>query len=313
MGEVLDPVNDLIERFSGMLLLALGSLALQKILLEIFSHTGFSILVSLLGALVLVTAMHTRLDRWYAVSLRLFVFTVAIRFALSLVVIASAAVNHVFLESADIARHAEMTQLEEELRNLSSARPGTAGAQDIEQARLEIDVLRERQAAEQVAANRLREQLKQLDGELATMRSAVPITCRFNPFCDEGEMINAQKTEIFLVETELSAVERALESSAASITEKREFLQCAMRERAGESCSLLERAYSWISPSAWIERFDGVGERIDAYASNIISPLASFLAKTILIPLLFLYSAIHIYRAGLQQLIPQYGPREASQ
>ena len=50
VGEVLDPVNDLIERFSGMLLLALGSLALQKILLEIFSHTGFSILVSLLGA-----------------------------------------------------------------------------------------------------------------------------------------------------------------------------------------------------------------------------------------------------------------------
>ena len=33
VGEFLDPVNDLIERFSGLLMLALGSLSLQKILL----------------------------------------------------------------------------------------------------------------------------------------------------------------------------------------------------------------------------------------------------------------------------------------
>ena len=33
VGENLNPVNDLIERFSGLLMLALGSLSLQKILL----------------------------------------------------------------------------------------------------------------------------------------------------------------------------------------------------------------------------------------------------------------------------------------
>ena len=30
IGELLDPVNDLIERFSGVMMLAIGSLALQK-------------------------------------------------------------------------------------------------------------------------------------------------------------------------------------------------------------------------------------------------------------------------------------------
>jgi hypothetical protein len=309
VGQVLDPVNDLIERFSGMLLLALGSLALQKILLEIFSHLGFSILVTLLAALVLLTAVQSRYTRWYAGTLRLFIFTVAIRFALSLVVIASAAVNHVFLETADEARHSEMTRLEGELRNLSTARPGTASAEDIAQARMQIEVLRERQATEQERANQLRARITRMNTQLADMRSVVPLTCRLNPFCDEGDLINAKKTEIFLVETELTALETAMESTAMSMTEKREYLQCALREQAGESCSLLGRAYSWISPTAWIERFDGIGERIDDYASNIISLLVSFLAKTILIPLLFLYSAIHLYRAGLRRLALTELPR----
>lgn len=303
VGEVLDPVNDLIERFSGMLLLALGSLALQKILLEIFSHQGFSILVTLLAALLVLAAVHGRFAHWFGSVLKLFAFTVAIRFALSLVVLASAAVNHIFLETPDSARHSEMTRLEGELRNLGTARPGAASAEAVAEARVEINALRERQAAQQKTANHLREQLNQLTGELDSVRSAVPLTCRLNPWCDEGDLVNSKKMNILAVETELSAVETALESTATSITEKREFLECARREQAGDSCSSWGRAYSWLSPTAWIDRLAVVGERMDDYASNIISLLVSFLAKTILIPLLFLYTIIQLYRLGLRTLI----------
>ena len=50
VGELLDPVNDLIERFSGVMLIALGSLAMQRILLELVTHTTFNILLTLMGA-----------------------------------------------------------------------------------------------------------------------------------------------------------------------------------------------------------------------------------------------------------------------
>ena len=49
IGEVLDPVNDLIERFSDIIFLALGSLALQKILLAVVSEWMFNILLSVVA------------------------------------------------------------------------------------------------------------------------------------------------------------------------------------------------------------------------------------------------------------------------
>ena len=49
IGEILDPLNDLVERFSAVLLAALGSLALQKILLDIISSSRFSYLLVVIG------------------------------------------------------------------------------------------------------------------------------------------------------------------------------------------------------------------------------------------------------------------------
>jgi len=44
-GEILDPVNDLVERFSWVMLLATSSLGVQKILLEVSSWMGISLLL----------------------------------------------------------------------------------------------------------------------------------------------------------------------------------------------------------------------------------------------------------------------------
>ncbi|MFV9615806.1 MAG: hypothetical protein ACNYZG_07615, partial [Gammaproteobacteria bacterium] len=46
-GQILDPVNDLIERFSWVMLICTTSLGIQSILLKIFSSFYFSIIVSL--------------------------------------------------------------------------------------------------------------------------------------------------------------------------------------------------------------------------------------------------------------------------
>ena len=49
-GQILDPINDLVERFSWVMLLAATSLGVQKLLLGMFSVTGFNLV---LGAVVL--------------------------------------------------------------------------------------------------------------------------------------------------------------------------------------------------------------------------------------------------------------------
>ena len=54
VGELLDPINDLIERFSSVMVVALGSLVLQKILLVIVAHEFFNSAVTLLGIILII-------------------------------------------------------------------------------------------------------------------------------------------------------------------------------------------------------------------------------------------------------------------
>ncbi|EEB79301.1 hypothetical protein GPB2148_2231 [marine gamma proteobacterium HTCC2148] len=303
VGQVLDPINDLIERFSAIMLVALGSLALQKILLEIFSNQGFSILVTGLGVLLLFTAFSKTYSRFFSNVLRFFTLTIAIRFALSLVVLASAAVDHNFLRKDEIDKHDEMKALQGELQALSTANPGAPTTEEIAEAKAELASLQKLQSEQQKSVDSLREEYDGLYEALERTRSEVPITCRLNPWCDEGDSVNAKKLKIVSKEAELNAAESVNNSTLLTINEKREYLKCARRERAGESCSFWGRAYSFISPTAWIERFSKTAEKMNDYASNIISLLMSLLIKTVLIPLLFLYTLIQVYKRLLSRLI----------
>ena len=56
IGEVLDPINDLVERFSWIMLAALTSLGIQKIFMNIVTFSGFEIL--LIVSLVLVNVIY---------------------------------------------------------------------------------------------------------------------------------------------------------------------------------------------------------------------------------------------------------------
>jgi hypothetical protein len=97
IGEVLDPVNDLIERFSDIILLALGSLALQKILLAVVSNTIFTVLLSFVA---LCTGLSLFLGgrKLQSALLRSFLVIAFFRFSLGLVVLANSWVDSTFLD-----------------------------------------------------------------------------------------------------------------------------------------------------------------------------------------------------------------------
>jgi hypothetical protein len=97
-GELLDPINDLIEQFSSILLLASISLGAQKILLAISGAKAVSALLSvlLIGAGLLwwrgaATALRTAALRAAAIMLLL-------RFFVPLYAVASHTLDHYFLE-----------------------------------------------------------------------------------------------------------------------------------------------------------------------------------------------------------------------
>jgi hypothetical protein len=134
-GEVLDPVNDLIERFSWIMLGATISLGIQQVLLDVGQWWG----VRLLVALAAVCWVWFRLRRAAAgpgsgaagfdrTLLRVLVIVLFVRFAVPVAIIANEALYDLFLES----RYQESTQVIEAAgAELEQASGGAeAGAED---------------------------------------------------------------------------------------------------------------------------------------------------------------------------------------
>ena len=107
IGELLDPLNDMIERFSTVMTWVLASLAGQKVLLLIASHRLFLFLVAALGAIALLMLVYGS-PRASSLTFRLFLVVVFVRFALGLAVALNSGADYLFLEQQLQANDAEI-------------------------------------------------------------------------------------------------------------------------------------------------------------------------------------------------------------
>ncbi|MFW2404777.1 MAG: hypothetical protein ACN4GT_08420 [Gammaproteobacteria bacterium] len=105
LGQVLDPINDLVERFSAVMLIAASSLGLQNLLLDITSTGIFNVALIFAALLVLVTAWSPggATGRWSDLSRRILLGVVFVRFVIPVLVIVSALVFDVFLAAEQAA------------------------------------------------------------------------------------------------------------------------------------------------------------------------------------------------------------------
>ena len=100
-GQVLDPVNDLIERFSSVMLVAASSLGLQLVLLKITSSwVVTALLIAALG-LWLVTVWSQRMqdNKYMALALRFSMMLIFVRFAIPVVIICTNFLFSTFLQA----------------------------------------------------------------------------------------------------------------------------------------------------------------------------------------------------------------------
>lgn len=113
VGQILDPVNDLIEQFSSVMLVASSSLGLQNVLLRMTSSWGVT--VALLGATLfaIVTLWWPRLanNKLAAAASRIVLVMLVIRFIIPVLVISTNLVSDTFLapEQEEATAALEMT------------------------------------------------------------------------------------------------------------------------------------------------------------------------------------------------------------
>ena len=112
-GQVLDPINDLIERFSWIMLGATVSLGVQQVLLDVGQWWGVRLLLAVLGLLWLWVRLRNssrhlpKTENSEQLLFRVFIIAVFIRFAVPVAMIANESLYRLFLEP----RYVESTQV----------------------------------------------------------------------------------------------------------------------------------------------------------------------------------------------------------
>ena len=99
VGEVLDPINDLIERFSAVMLIAASSLGLQMLLLNITSWWGVSgfLFAAAAGFLVVIWAPRSTAAQYAGPALRILLFLLFVRFAVPVLIVGTTLISDAFL------------------------------------------------------------------------------------------------------------------------------------------------------------------------------------------------------------------------
>jgi len=125
LGQILDPVNDLVERFSTVMLVATSSLGLQNLLLEITSSWGFDLALCVVAMLVVVTAWMpvARLQSVTPLLRRFLLVVVFVRFAIPLLIIASSLVFDVYLEAEQTAAVEALEGVQTNIEKLNEEPP----------------------------------------------------------------------------------------------------------------------------------------------------------------------------------------------
>ncbi|MEE4135827.1 MAG: hypothetical protein V2I32_07110 [Desulforhopalus sp.] len=117
--EVLDPVHDLVEQYSAIMKLAIGSLVIQKVLLEIVATGFFKILLTLL-ALLLLAGLFFGNGHFSNMMFRFFLLACLVRFLLILAVGLNGLVDEVYVNKKTQQNMMELEILSQEVDDLTA-------------------------------------------------------------------------------------------------------------------------------------------------------------------------------------------------
>ena len=301
IGELLDPINDLIERFSAIMLGALGVLIVLKLMLEIVGHDAFNILLSGV-AVVAIGALALNKRDLYQICAKLLFITIILRFGLSFVAFATEIVDETFLIDQGKAQHQTMKSYRDNLEELER----TAGAnprfeKQIETLNDEIYVLNESMLERKKSVDDLKKELQGEETELKMLCSPVPIlVCNTVVLPDKKKNRFKDLTiEIETLKNLIESTQPTLEESEAKLKIFNEKLECLQKKASGETCGIWDKIKK-ASKIDFRSKLNQLEQDTDTFAKNTINLLASLVFKSILLPIGFLFAVVALCRRVLR-------------
>ena len=280
-GEILDPINDLVEDYSSAMKLAIASLVIQKILLTVVSEAVFKVLLTLSG-LALITSLLMKVVTPMNFLFRVFVSLVFLRFILVAVVLLNGLVNHAFIDGR---RDEAMERL--------SVLPG-----DLEQqiGSETNSIKREESAGEELAELErelgiARSGLQESRSQIEATKSGRSLADKLNPFRDDP------------ADDAAAAAIKAGETKVNDLLVKRcDAMRLAGDKNADVACEevpLMARTRTWaasagqaisgaVKAAAASIDFSKLRQKVESAVTDMVTAMALFILQTMILPLLFL-------------------------
>jgi ABC-type multidrug transport system fused ATPase/permease subunit len=120
-GQILDPLNDLVERFSWLALVASASLGTQLLLTEIATEPALNVAVSSLAVAFIILLWWPGADRPAAWLMRALAFAILVRFLFTVVSLTVGWVDAWVLEQRQQSAMAELTLAREDIEAMKTA------------------------------------------------------------------------------------------------------------------------------------------------------------------------------------------------
>ena len=278
-GELLDPMNDLIERFSSVMAWSLSSLVLQKVLLSVFSSYSFKVIFTICCALMLVLKWLPLSTHFVARAWSLFLIVASLRFSIAIVCALTAAVDQGFIQKIEQASLQTVQTFNSEI---------SVGINDV--AAIDEDAKQE-QAALQIKSDEITKKITLTKSDITTLSEQLD-TLPKRSLLDwvKGKKKNETTKSI---EDQISTKEQELDRLKVQLTSIEKKLECIVIKQSGGSC---EGNLSKLKNMFSAEKLSEISQKINQTIDDLITVLVSLVLTTIIIPLAFLYLSYRLFR-----------------
>ena len=301
VGELLDPVNDAVERLSSALAWAIGSLFLQRIVLEaasgpVFKWAFFAIGLAAISALLLCGWNRSRnvflrsfalseamLHRCRSVLLRAFVIAMIFRFIVPVFIALGFLLSQMLLDSEIDRNKKDLSSFGAQIQMGSAVDPSADErplADQKSRQEAELEDLEDELAS-------LRQKSEKLDGKIDAHEKETSLRGRL------PEWLGGRPPgkELASARTRREETGRKMDRIQEKIEEGRKALECIEGRLAGESCESFWDKLSSAGGTGYA-RIREIGDLAADMATSTTRLLAAVVIKNIVIPLLFLTIAV---------------------
>ncbi len=300
-GEMLDPINDLVEHYSELMKLAIGSLLLQKILLEVVSDNAFKVLLTLAGVMSAISLFIGNF-KIKAFLLRLFLFSLFLRFSLIFVVALNGATDYMFLNEKT-EQQIQGVQLDEADDKLSYEQR-QALLEEMGLLKEKVSNLDDQLSKKLAKKTEIQSELTNVEEKISNLKKELSGFQFFNkdPRLIELELERDKLDDALELVTDEG---KKLEREKSALNKEIEFAQLTLDGKAGGffgsfSMSSFGSSITAMKDAVSIDKLMETKEKIENMTTAFLTLISLFVLKTLILPLLFLFVVVRLFKAVWQ-------------